>query len=122
MASSSHEQQQFNGRCTELLNAAAVSTALALASKTGLLEAMLADEQPRSSHEWGTQCRIHFKTSHDILQMLHAGQVTSFIQVFRMNANGIACRVGNIPLGMMCPFDDRQATLFSGCPCNQSYI
>mmetsp|Transcript_40544 Transcript_40544/g.81739 ORF Transcript_40544/g.81739 Transcript_40544/m.81739 type:complete len:86 (+) Transcript_40544:291-548(+) len=68
-------EKQFSGRCTELMNAAAVSTALALASKTGLLEAMLSDAKPRSSHEWGTLCRIHFKTSHDILQMLHTGQV-----------------------------------------------
>lgn len=84
MASTNHEQK-FSSRCTELLNSAAVSTALALANKTGLLEAMLNDETPRSSHEWGTRCLIHFKTSHDILQMLHSGEVSTFLSCFLAN-------------------------------------
>ncbi len=77
------DKSELSNPTPELQNAASVLTALALASKTGLLKAMLIDETPRSSHEWGTRCFIHFKTSHDILQMLHTGQVTLLLHFMR---------------------------------------
>mmetsp|Transcript_43175 Transcript_43175/g.88357 ORF Transcript_43175/g.88357 Transcript_43175/m.88357 type:complete len:143 (-) Transcript_43175:450-878(-) len=69
------DEKHFSGRCTELLNAAAISTAIALASRCGLLGAMLNDEEPKSAFEWAMKAKIGLKNANEILALLYSGEV-----------------------------------------------
>eukprot|EP00960_Hanusia_phi_P060405 764497-Hanusia_phi.AAC.7 len=66
---------EFLGRCSELLDAAAVSTALAMASRTGLLAAMLVDVTPKTASQWASLAGVPVKNASDVLNTLANGQV-----------------------------------------------
>lgn len=70
-------QEDFGARCTELLNSAAVVTALGFANRTGLLAALLAADAPATSAQLAAAAGISERYAREALAVLLCGNIVT---------------------------------------------